>query len=509
MKKTNKGSYVTVTEDFFVMRDGVRLYTRCTHLNNLDKCPIIFMRTPYDKSGEEIVPDNYANDDFVKNGYAVIRQHCRGTGNSEGDCIPYIERNDGLDTLDIIRKLPFYNGEIYLVGGSYLATVHYSYLSAKPKDVKGAVFSIQTDRMYFRNYKNGCCWDFCNINWWLKMLKRQYPEYTTENIIKRPYKDIIKRAVGEDVAEFTSCLMNNEYNDFWKEDCKTDIVDYIDFPVLFCDGWYDYYIDGTFSMWERLNDKIKKKCAYVIGPWEHATKTDRFENGNIPENFNYLWIDAIRNNKELEFAQCGKINYYSIGAKRWDSTTLPLGTNNLRLYLTEDKKLSASKSTGNFSYTYNPHIRPEIMDKTVIDENEFCDNIISFFSDTFDSEASFFGRINLNIAVSSDCEDTVFYARLFLVENGTARYLTETISTLSNSNGNYAPGTRLDLNINCSPIGFTVNKGAKIRLDISSVSPKYVPHANVKGHWATVTETKIAHNCIYCDGSYIDLPEGK
>ncbi len=508
--KITKGNSVTVSEDFYVMRDGVGLYTRCTHLNGIEKCPIIFMRTPYDKAGAEIIPDNFLNDNFVKNGYAVIHQHCRGTGNSEGCCIPYSnEREDGLDTLDLIRKLPIYNGEIYLVGGSYLATVHYSYLSEKQKDIKGAVLYIQTDRMYFRNYKNGCCWDFCNVYWWLNMMKRRYPGYTTKDIIKRPYRDIMKRAVGKDVPEYTNCLLNNEYNDFWKKDTRTNVIEHIDFPVLFLDGWYDFYIDGMFSMWERLGSEVKKKCAFVIGPWGHATYTKSFENGNIPGNYAYLWIDAIKNNKELEFAKRGKINYYSIGQKKWNKAELPLSKDNRRLYLSSDGKLSNSESVGEFSYTYNPDVRPEIMDKTDVEENELCDNVITFFSDKFDAEASFLGRIRLNMTVSSDCEDTAFYARMFLVENGTATYLTETISTLSNTDSNYIPNTKLELNIDFLPIGFTLSKGAKLRLDISSSSPKYVPHANVKGHFATVTETKIAKNRIYCEGSYIDIPERK
>ena len=34
----------------------------------------------------------------------------------------------------------------------------------------------------------------------------------------------------------------------------------------------------------------------------------------------------------------------------------------------------------------------------------------------------------------------------------------------------------------------------------------YVPHANVKGHWAEVTETKISRNTVYMEDSFIELP---
>ena len=49
-----------------------------------------------------------------------------------------------LQHLDHIRRQDCYDGEIYPVGGSYLSTVHLSYLSEQPADVKGAVLNIQT-----------------------------------------------------------------------------------------------------------------------------------------------------------------------------------------------------------------------------------------------------------------------------------------------------------------------------------------------------------------------------
>lgn len=56
----------------------------------------------------------------------------------------------------------------------------------EPEDIKGAAFDIQTDRMYFRNYRNGCCAKFCNIDWWLSMMKRQFPEQKREGAEVRP-----------------------------------------------------------------------------------------------------------------------------------------------------------------------------------------------------------------------------------------------------------------------------------------------------------------------------------
>ena len=103
-----------IQEEFFTMRDGVRLYTRMVLPYENGKFPIVFFRDPYDAplNGEPCPPEKYENNLFLQNGYAIVYQHVRGSGDSEGEMRPYREREDGLDTLEIIRSKPFYNGEI-------------------------------------------------------------------------------------------------------------------------------------------------------------------------------------------------------------------------------------------------------------------------------------------------------------------------------------------------------------------------------------------------------------
>lgn len=70
--------------------------------------------------------------------------------------VPYeSEREDGLFMLDWLRRLPHYNGEIFLDGGSYLSSVHFSYLGTNPPDVKGAALSVQDVDRYNVAYRNG------------------------------------------------------------------------------------------------------------------------------------------------------------------------------------------------------------------------------------------------------------------------------------------------------------------------------------------------------------------
>lgn len=506
-----------IKENFFAMSDGVRLYTRIVLPKDNEKFPVVFIRTPYEQKFENnpYSEEYYKDDLFLKNGYAIVLQHTRGRGNSEGKCTPYLEQTDGLETLDIIRTLPFYNGELYITGASYLATVHLSYLETNPLDIKAAALSIQTDRMYFRNYRNGCCYDFCNIGWWLSMLKNRYPEQKAiADATYRPYYKIMERIVGEDVPEYTDMLLNDEYNDFWIKDAKTNVIDNLKIPVLFTEGWYDFYVEGMFSMWDRLPETIKSKSAFVVGPWGHATKVkDNAEypliNGNIPDDYIVKFFNSIRDNTTYKEFELGKVNYYSIGGDFW--TTDCESTESLKLYFNNDNSLSANPDCkGEKSFEYNPEKSINYYKYNNVfkaPEAGTVDGVISFISEPMEKDIDFYGNIIWNMKVKTNCEDTAFFMRVYFEENGVSYNLTETITSLSHINKNYIANDECLINIATPCIGFTLKKGNRIRVDISSHSDKYVPHSNVKGHWAKVTDSKIAKNTIICDeNAYINLP---
>ena len=512
----NENDFVRVTELYVPMNDGVKLYTRVSVPKGKDRCPIVFIRTPYEKAHNNTPYDISLSekDDYITRGYAVVLQHVRGRGDSEGKCIPYVEREDGLTTLDFIRTLPFYDGEIYLYGRSYLTTVHLCYLNTKPADIKGAVFDIQTDRMYFRNYRNGCCYDFCKIDWWASMMKRTFPEYNLDGTLTRPFKDVAKRVWGEDVPEYTALLLNDKNNEFWQSDPRENVIESIDFPVLFRDGWYDYYTSGMFDMWKRLPIKVKEKSAFVVGPWGHDTRVSEkaalpLKSGNLPDGHAAEWFDSIREKKEYKYAPCGKVSYYSMGGDKWCENNYPTdGKTALRLYFSKDNTLKKESSCGEISYRYDPQKKNKLFEYGTVYEAApagIRDDIISFISDEAEGECDFFGNIRWNMKVSSSCDDTAFFMRVHLVRHDKAYNLTETITSLEHIKPDCKRGDIIQINLETPPIGFTMKKGDRIRVDISSNGSIYVPHSNLKCHWAKAPKTRIATNTIYIDDAFIEI----
>lgn len=60
------------------MRDGIKLATD-VYLPGNAKYPVVLIRTPYGRGGYEDIAKF-----FTKNGYALVVQDMRGTGDSEG-----------------------------------------------------------------------------------------------------------------------------------------------------------------------------------------------------------------------------------------------------------------------------------------------------------------------------------------------------------------------------------------------------------------------------------------
>lgn len=505
---------VRVREILLPMSDGTKLYTRISMPAVGDKFPIVYIRTPYEKSHEGKPHDlsSCAADPCIRHGYAVVWQHCRGEGDSEGFCIPYgeKERTDGLDTLEHIRNLDIYNGEIYLSGASYLTTVHLLYLSTRPKDIKGAVLAIQTDRMYFRNYRNGCPYRYCNYDWFMSMMRRQYPDATMQGNVKRPFIEMSQRIFGQDVPCVDDMLEHDTYDEYWRSDPRTDMMDAIDFPVLWVEGWLDYYIEGMFSMWERMKPQAKAKSAMLVGPWGHATHvTDNdlpLPNGNIPADHIPAWFDHIRTGAPYPYTELGKVNYYTVGADRWLTDEEPVDT--LRLHLRCDQMLGKPMA-GEISYRYDPQVRHGKFQYNAIKAHEpgrIEEGIVTFYSQPFEKEMRFYSYPRWQMKVRSSKHNTAFFIRLYLRRDGKDYNLTETITSLSHLDPDYRAGQELTIDLPLPHVGFTVMPGDAIRVDVSSDGGVYVPHSNTRGHWAHVTKTQIATNTILCgEDSYIEL----
>ncbi len=526
-EKVKSDRKVTISNEIWIMKDGTGLFTRIIKpVTENNKFPTVFMRTPYDNNvaADDAVYTVYENDAFIKRGFAVVLQHCRGRGGSDGKCVPYSdkERSDGAESFEKIRSLDHYDGEIYLYGGSYTASVLMMISDHYKNDVKGVCFAFQTESMYHRNFFNGMNRSYSGFTWWLSMISRHLPKISSdEEIYVRPYKDIMRRAVGCDVKEFTDTLVNDRYNDFWRKDPRIALTDNLNVPVLLIGGWYDYYCYGMCKMWEKLKEDVREKSCFIMGPWGHGTHvpTDTdyvFPSGVIEEDIAPRWFDFIRNGELSDFGKwkTGLFNYYSVGEDKWHTAATPYGTaETLKFFLSGKDKLTTQdpvRYENGFVYDPEAPIKRDKYDYIfkAFKKGEYKD-VLSFESLPFGEDVSFFGAAEVYLEVASDCDDTAFFARLYMVENGEAYNIADAISTILYFNGQYLRNERCEIKIYTQPVGFTIKKGCALRIDVSSGSDCFVPHANTAEHFAYEDKPRKAYNRVFSGNSYVSLPLSK
>ena len=509
----------------YIESDGDRLFTCVCLPQKKNELPCVVMRSPYVDGCEQLDENEGCkkilggNIKWLENGYAVVFQHCRGRGKSTGDFIPYVyERKDGLLLQSWIRTQGFYNGELYLVGGSYTASVHY--LTAPfANDIKGAIFAVQDTERYNLNYRNGFFKIGLHGEWYVQMYKnRSIPKksYTIDSYNMLPLSSFSKAVFGEDVDDFDEILRRPNKNDpFWKTQkggCEShNAINNSNIPILLTTGFYDIYTGGVFDMWKKLDWATKEKSALVVHPYDHGGIPDfqpvRFENGMISEAFGDYernWLNAIRGVGKFPFER-GKVTYYNLFENRWhvDDFATPSSKITFTLGETEQSYLydpsnpatfngGLSANFGGTSWQNKPNLRKDI---------------VTLYTPRLEKDVYVKGKISAKLLVKSSCVDTCFYVRISLEDKDGDYGLRDDINQISSLAKDYKPNTEIYMDFSFDEHAFLIKKGQRLRVDISSSAlPHYVRHTNKKGLFSTQGEVFVAKNTVVCNKSTLTVP---
>lgn len=522
--------------------DGTQLFTRvmlpCKEKGK--KFPAVFHRSPYEPgiSASQFTAENIKGpmQDFLAAGYAVVNQHCRGTGLSEGVFRNMMnEREDGLATIDWIKEQAWYEGGIYLYGASYKSFVHSAYIPSRPSEVKGAVLAVMPSNMFYVSYEKTSYKHDLFTLWFTKLyMKNQLNaeekfEIAKKELHNRPLIELPERVYGHKVPEMTDTFIHNNPEDkFWQsgvgfgDSYETPHV--IDIPLLLIGGFYDIHYKGTLDFWERLNPDARKKSAFLLGPWGHNHNTipehEQLFPGSRRGHPEVEWFNHIRHGTPLVNLCEGKITYYCAGEGWQKSEKLGSGNGNistLTLYPAADGKLNLSPSVGNRSYDYDPKNPAHFPGGSNVfqsgnaglqsqPEPDFRPDVLSFISEPFENDITLDGEIQATLEVSSDCTDTAFFVRADIIRDGVTWYMRDTIVNLRDTLGSYTSNGRVRIDLTLDPVAYKIQSGDRIRFDISSSDfPTYNAHSNTSVYWCYAKRTRVAKNTVFMDNSKFSL----
>lgn len=481
--------------------------------------PVVVFRTPYVKgtvemSDCEVVQnclESFKN--WLERGYAIVYQHCRGQGKSTGAFVPYIhEREDGLALRKWIRKQAFYNGEMFLCGGSYTASLHYS-TAPFESDIKGAVFEVQDSERYRLWYRNGQMRKG-HANWHFDLYKSKCglnKTFSMNSFSQLPLKGLSERVLGDKAEDFEQMLLAQFPSDeFWSTrfggiDAK-DAITNTDVPILLTTGYNDFYVGGVFKMWNRMADETKKRCALLVSPYNHGDGYAEnngicFPNGKRAQQFGTSyqidWFDNIRKGIELPYKK-GEITFYRAFENGWAGAFYETPTQPLKLALGE----------GTVSFCYDPLNPPSFgAEGTFLKNFDGRKDVISLYLPPLETDVFIKGQIKAALTVSSDCFDTSFYMCISIEKPQGDYILRHDITSLCYQLGDYKPNSEVVLDFSFDEYAFLLKKGEHIRIDIASTDNNtYVCHTNKKGEYCLQNETTKAINTVDLSRSVLILP---
>ncbi|WP_426506001.1 CocE/NonD family hydrolase [Dactylosporangium sp. McL0621] len=262
------------------MRDGANL--RADHYAPAidGEVPTVLVRTPYGRGA----PVSILCRAVAQRGFNVLIQSCRGTGDSSGTFEPLLqEREDGLDTLDWLRRQPWYDGRLLTYGPSYVGFVQWA-LAAEAGDELKAMATIVTASDFGPPTYAGGAFSLDTVLTWSALLEAQRGprlENAVEllrgqprlqrGLARVPMAEADRVTVGAEIEFFQRWLAEADpASSYWTQRGHAHRLPHVAAPVLMIGGWYDIFLPWQLADYTALR-AAGQQPHLTIGPWHHGS----------------------------------------------------------------------------------------------------------------------------------------------------------------------------------------------------------------------------------------------
>ncbi len=526
------------------MRDGVELVANIVRPADDFKHPVILERTPY---GREIL-SQLEGEWWAKRGYVHIVQDVRGRNDSDGDWIPFVnERKDGYDTIDWIAKQSWSDGNVGMIGGSYVGWVQWAAAVEAHPALKCIVPQVSPPDPFFNfPIDHGVPMLFGAL-WWANFVKDKkvpaLPELPKdlEKLKTLPLSKVDDEVLGRNIPFYDDWLEKETPGAFNSATVMAD-MNKVKIPILHISGWWDGDGIGTKLNWAKMQALGHKNQWLIYGPWTHLFNSssrlgdvDYGPDSIMDLDSIYLrFFDTWLRNKQVNWEKQPKVRAFLTGANEWrelgdwpDSAS-----REMKLYLSSRGRANGVASVGELvaiapktqrpdRYTYDP-ATVEIPNEfkklkdfgdllaggtTVVKIDPKEEAVLFYRTSPMADALVITGPINLDLYFSTSARDTDFFASVVDIdEKGTiraiglsgkirARYLSgwEKPSLLK-------PGKLYKATIELWDSAHQVKKGHRLGVLISSEQfPAYARNLNTGEPINNATRMVAAQQTVYHD----------
>ncbi len=453
------------------MRDGITLKADVYRPDDRERHPAIVVRTPYNK-----IPS--APSDFLSPveaafaGYAMIIQDTRGRFASEGEFfIGRSEGQDGYDTVENIAAEPWCDGNVGMVGASYLGRNQWDAAMEAPPHLKaiaphviGAGWVSESGMSGVKELETGISWFATMALDMIGKMAGQGKDVSKmlENVryAMSHFEEVCNFLPLKDIPYFKfeglqEGFLRRFSDDFLKgkksEEELLWAYEQIKVPCLQSAGWYDMSVAHIFLNFFKMKKKGGSPLAregqhMIMGPWVHGSRLRNFIGalnfgaygsgaGAFMIERHIAFFDKYL--KGIDSKYLVPIRYFVMGRNRWkNAETWPLPeTQWQRFFLHSRGHANTAAGDGVLSreepgrespdiFVYNPldpvptrggRLNPDLnqaagpQDQTIVEKRN---DVLCYTTPELNEELEITGPLKLHLFASTSTVDTDFFVKL-------------------------------------------------------------------------------------------------
>jgi uncharacterized protein len=520
------------------MSDGVSLVTNLYYLDKTKKLPAILIRSPYDRNQYKMLAELLAENEYI-----VISQDARGSGESEGIFIPFMnEIKDGVETLNWIKAQEWFNGQTGMWGASYPGYCAAALASVTGGSI-GSVFSISAGTNLKKSIiPAGVNHLLMNITWLHFSSQLSKSKSNPEVASLKPLELMNSIPLSEGFSKISDI---ESLLGFLK---ALDELEKLPVPkntaFLHVTGWYDYFNVMSFDLYDKLKNEPVKANRLMVGPWMHdqvyresSVVGDEDFGSEAVMGFQKInqialqWFDYSLKGLQNELSKESDVRLFTMGINKWESfdNFPPVNSVQKNFFLSGNGNANSKNGDGlltqnipkednHDSYIFNPmdpvetygganfHFYKElngIRDQSKIQERN---DVLVYSTKALTDKLQITGKINVELFVSTEGADTDFTAKL--VErraDGYSAIISEGIVRLSTYTGlgKIEAEQVYNIVIDLGYTSYVLPAGSKLVLEVSSSNfPKYDRNPNTGEDPLFATEFKSVIQKIFSGKNY-------
>jgi putative CocE/NonD family hydrolase len=547
------------------MRDGTELSADVFRPDAEGRFPVLIIRSPYGKDWSAGISGGpYEAEPYVRRGYVVVQQDCRGTYDSRGTFEPFVtEAADGFDTDAWAARQPWSNGKIAGLGQSYYGLTQLAQATAAhPSLVTIAPVMTTSDTYNNWIYSDGAFHLGFAMNWGIGLagpsVKRPDPRIpvpmttATASASNPVFRHLPLLTMDEESKKITvpyyrDWMAHPTRDGYWNGRSYGGELNKVAVPGLFFTGWYDFFLRGALADFSTIRREgatatARNGTRLVVGPWAHYTgpqgatqKVGDVDFGasaayDLP-NLLIGWYERWMKPAGQQADGGAPVRLFVMGDNRWrDESDWPLaGTLYTKYYLSSQGKANTSKGDGMLSleaprtgqradaFAYDPQDPvPTIggvsggptgpRDQTPLSTRQ---DILTYQTAPLTERVEVTGPIRVTLYAATSAKDTDFTAKLIDVHpDGIVQNLQDGIvraryRKLGQPAQPINPGAIVEYSIDLWATSNAFLPGHRIRVDISSSNfPHWDRNLNTGDDPASDTNMIKAWQSVYHDADH-------